>query len=77
MKQVASAAVGFPTVELLTWIAGRPRTYAETIDAWRSTCPRLTVWEDALSAGLVRVAGKDVRLTERGRSVLGDGDLSA
>jgi hypothetical protein len=59
---------------LLSWIAGRPRTYAETIEAWRSNCPRLAVWEDALSAGLVRVAGRDVLLTERGLSALGNGD---
>ena len=37
-----------PTLELLAWIAERPRTYPETIEAWKSSCPRLTVWEDAL-----------------------------
>jgi hypothetical protein len=58
---------------LLSWIASRPRTYSETIEAWRSNCPRLAVWEDALSAGLVRVAGRHVLLTEHGRSALGNG----
>jgi hypothetical protein len=43
------------TVEFLTWIATRPRTYAETMEAWRSSCPRLLVWEDALAEGLVAV----------------------
>jgi hypothetical protein len=43
------------TIELLTWLRARPRTYDETIDAWRSNCPRHSVWDDALAAGLVRV----------------------
>ena len=68
---------GTLTIQLLDWLASRPRTYAETMDAWRSTCPRLTVWEDALLAGLVRVERADeaagekmVTLTNRGRAAL-------
>jgi hypothetical protein len=62
--------------EFLVWVASRPRTYAETMEAWRSTCPRHTVWEDALCDGLVQVeAGAPVRqsavaLTPRGRALL-------
>jgi hypothetical protein len=41
------------TVQFLAWLAARPRSYQETMDAWRSSCPRLSVWEDALGAGLV------------------------
>jgi hypothetical protein len=41
------------TAQFLAWLAARPRTYEETMEAWRSTCPRLSVWEDALGAGLV------------------------
>ena len=59
-----------PTAELLAWIAERPRTYAETMDAWHSHCPRLLVWEDALAAGLVAVAQRQVTLTPAGRSSL-------
>ena len=66
------------TLELLAWIAARQRTYAEAMDAWRSTCPRLTVWEDAIAGDLVRVirdAGATgettIALTARGRAVLG------
>ena len=44
------------TVELLTWISTRRRTYADAIEAWRSTCPRHTVWDDALLDGLVRTS---------------------
>jgi hypothetical protein len=62
-------ATAAPTLELLRWLAERPRTYAETMEAWTSHCPRLTVWEDALAAGLVRVDGRDVRLTAAGRAL--------
>jgi hypothetical protein len=65
------------TLQLLEWIATRPRNYAETMDAWRSTCPRLTIWEDAISGGLVQVEADEngarelmVGLTALGRSAL-------
>jgi hypothetical protein len=64
------------TLELLAWVDRRPRTYAETLDAWRSSCPRLTVWEDAVGDGLVRVVRADGRptsmvvLTDSGRAAL-------
>ena len=35
-------------LEFLDWVSSRRRTYAEAMEAWRSTCPRHTVWEDAL-----------------------------
>jgi hypothetical protein len=42
-------------LDLIEWVAREPRTYAEVIDAWRTSCPRLTVWEDAVDRGyLVR-----------------------
>ena len=62
--------------DLLSWIAARPRTYCETMDAWRTSCPRLPVWEDAIDAGLVAVVQGDgtgslaVTLTARGRALL-------
>jgi hypothetical protein len=60
-------------VQFLTWVADRPRNYAETMGAWRTSCPRLSVWEDAVIDGLVRVdnyANRAVGLTPRGRAVL-------
>ena len=72
--------ISLPTVELLTWLAARPRTYAETIEAWRSNCPRLSVWEDAVADGLVAVRNGQpdrtlrVTLTERGTSALSSAD---
>ena len=67
------------TLQMLAWLGGRPRTYGETMDAWRTSCPRLSIWEDALADQLVRVApvGKGggfgssvVELTAQGREVL-------
>jgi hypothetical protein len=51
-------AVGLdaPLREFLAWVAFSPRTYAEAMEAWGSHCPRFTVWEDALAAGLIAVA---------------------
>jgi hypothetical protein len=59
-----------PTLELLAWISERPRSYAETMEAWNSHCPRLTVWEDAIADGLVTVGRDGVRLTAGGSAAL-------
>jgi hypothetical protein len=77
--QVETTAIGPLTRDLLVWLDRTPRTYAETMEAWRSTCPRLTIWEDALADGLVRIDGGNgtrmseapVVLTPRGRATLG------
>ena len=66
-----------PTVELLSWLTSRPRTYDEAIDAWGSHCPRLTVWEDALIGGLIRIerngeGGSTVAVTDAGLAALSD-----
>lgn len=63
------------TIQFLEWLSERPRTYGETMDAWRTSCPRLSIWEDALSAGLVRLGqgrfrDRQVIMTPRGRSLL-------
>lgn len=39
--------------DLVEWVAKEPRTYGEMLDAWRTSCPRLTVWEDAIERRLV------------------------
>lgn len=41
-------------IDLLQWIGPNPRPYAETMEAWRTSCPRLPVWEDANDRGLIR-----------------------
>ncbi len=40
-------------LDLVEWVAKAPRTYADVMEAWRTSCPRLTVWEDAVERGLV------------------------
>jgi hypothetical protein len=58
------------TLELLTWVTARERSYNEMVEAWKSNCPRHAVWDDAVTAGLV-TAGRDrVALTERGLAAL-------
>jgi hypothetical protein len=62
-------------LDLLEWIGREPRSYADVIDAWRTSCPRLTVWEDAMDRGFAvreHVKGREVmiRLTAAGREFL-------
>jgi hypothetical protein len=52
-------------LDLLEWIGPGPRAYAEVMDAWRTSCPRLPVWEDANDRGLV-----ECRRLEGGGSVV-------
>ena len=40
-------------LDLLEWIGDGPRPYRETMDAWRTSCPRLPVWEDATDLGFI------------------------
>ena len=58
-----------PTAQLLAWLADESRTYAETIEVWKTSCPRLSVWEDALADGLVCVERGHVGLTAAGQEL--------
>jgi len=40
-------------LDLVEWIAEKPRSYTEVMDAWRTSCPKLEVWEEAVDRGLV------------------------
>jgi hypothetical protein len=57
-------------LDLVAFVAERPRPYAEVLEAWRTSCPRLTVWEDAVEAGLVDLREGVVTATEAGRAAL-------
>lgn len=61
-------------LDLVEWLTQHEHTYDETFAAWRTTCPRLTVWEDANDRGLITVevvAGRSlVRPTAAGYSLL-------
>lgn len=77
--QTKASALDALLLQLLAWIAARPRRYGETMDAWRTSCPRLPIWEDAVEAGLIEIVdgaergmrGSEVRLTRAGREFLG------
>jgi hypothetical protein len=67
------------TLQFLAWVAEAPRSYAQAMEAWRSTCPRLSIWEDAILDGLIAFEGGATRnqsrvaLTPKGRALLGAG----
>jgi len=65
------------TTQMLEWLAKQPRTYAETLEAWKTSCPRLSIWEDALADRLVRIEAGAVRLTPAGRAFLTESTLAA
>jgi len=71
---MADAIVEALIVDLLEWVAGRERSYEEVMDAWRTSCPKLPVWEDANDRGLIRteeVQGRSiVRVTPSGLALL-------
>lgn len=60
-------------IQFLESLASRPLPYADVMEGWRTSCPRLSIWEDAVLGGFVQYqAGGErlVSLTPRGRSVL-------
>jgi D-3-phosphoglycerate dehydrogenase / 2-oxoglutarate reductase len=61
-------------LDLLEWVASGERSYAEVMDAWRTSCPRLPVWEEANDRGLIvreHVNGRAiVRITSSGLALL-------
>ena len=40
-------------LDLLEWIGPQAKSYREVMDAWRTSCPRLPVWEDANERGFL------------------------
>lgn len=40
-------------LDFVEWVAREPRAYAEVIATWKTSCPRLTTWEDAADRGYV------------------------
>lgn len=71
-----SQAANLLMLEFLDWISSRRRTYSETMNAWQSTCPRHTIWEDAMIDGYIQLNRADtirdpeVTLTPRGEALL-------
>jgi len=48
-------------LDLLEWLCRQDRSYEETMDAWRTSCPKLPVWEDANDRGLVFIEDRNGR----------------
>jgi len=71
---IAAVMTTAPTslvLDLVHWLAAGPKPYAEVMEAWRTSCPRLTVWEDAVDAGLIVRRGPEVvELTDKGRELV-------
>jgi hypothetical protein len=74
---IADGPSGHLTLQFLAWIGEAPRPYGEVMEAWRTSCPRLSIWEDALRDGLVEVGQgccamreRVVALSDRGRALL-------
>ena len=64
-------------LDFLEWIEARPRPYSEVMDAWRTSCPRLTVWEDVNERGFIvrrHIDGDEmvIELAPLGRSFLAE-----
>lgn len=53
MTTAATNPAHYLTLQFLTWLEESPRSYGEAMDAWRTSCPRLSIWEDALRDGLI------------------------
>ncbi len=62
-------------LDLVEWIAARPRSYDDVMAAWRTSCPRLTIWEDAVERKLLtrefrQGIGATIHITTAGQALL-------
>jgi len=78
MQEPVSDPVAALVIDLLEWLGTRPRPYGEVMEAWRTSCPRLPVWETANELGLVERChvpglGAMVSASPRGRALLAGG----
>lgn len=71
---MADAVVEALILDLLEWLAKGERSYEEVMEAWRTSCPKLPVWEDANDRGLVVRDESDgrcvIRITASGLALL-------
>lgn len=76
MDEIADEPTGHLTIQLLRWVAEKPRTYGEAMEAWRTNCPLMPIWEDAISGRLIRLEPggsmrqRRVNLTPAGEALL-------
>lgn len=73
-RQAMNHAPDALVLDFVEWIAAGPRRYRDVMEAWKTSCPRLTIWEDAIDQGLVqrcRIDGElSIETTEAGRDLL-------
>ena len=74
-ESAASDPVEALILDLLQWIGPGSRPYAEVMGAWRTSCPRLPVWEEANDRGFIARhsepgVGARIALTALGREHL-------
>jgi hypothetical protein len=76
LETVTDTVVEALILDLLAFVESGEKTYEEVLEAWRTSCPRLPVWEDANDRGLVTrqyVSGRCVvRITAAGAALLGE-----
>ena len=75
LVEAVSETVEALVLDLLEWIGDSSRPYAEVLDAWRTSCPRLPVWEDANDRGFIQRGyepgvGEVVSVSHAGRAHL-------
>jgi D-3-phosphoglycerate dehydrogenase len=70
LQRVMSDPIEALILDLLESLASNPRPYSEIFEAWRTSCPRLPVWEEAHDRGFIRRHGAAVCLTSSGRDHL-------
>jgi hypothetical protein len=72
--QASDAIIQPLIIDFLHWLDAEPRAYAEVMEFWRTSCPKLPIWEDAVDRGLIerrRDGGPTiVVLTEAGQRAL-------
>ncbi len=71
MTEIADPLV----LDFVEWVAREPRAYSEVVDTWRTSCPRLTIWEDAADRGYVARESRAghgllVKVTDDGQRLL-------
>ena len=64
-------------LDLLEWLGPGPRPYAEVLDAWRTSCPRLPVWEEANRRGFIDQRHEPNHAAVAALSSLGQAHLQA
>ena len=57
-------------LDFVEWVAAKPRSHEEVMNAWRTSCPQLSIWEDSVDARLVQIRDDTIRVTLQGSDFL-------